>query len=53
MGGGGGMVGARMEAEAEDTKAVVVMEIVGDGDVTTVLAGEEAVAKVLGGTGSQ
>ena len=36
-GGGGGMVGASLEAEAEDTKAGVVMKMVEDWAVATVL----------------
>ena len=37
----------------EDTKAAAVMEVMGDGDVMTVVVGDEAVVKALGGTGSQ
>ena len=40
-----------VEAEAEDIKAAEVIEMVGDGDVTTVVAGDEAVVKVLGEDG--
>ena len=42
-----------MVAEADDTKAAAVMEMMGDGDVMIVVAGNEAVAKALGDTGSQ
>ena len=40
-----------VEAEAEDTKAAVVMEMVGDGDLMTVLVAEETAAKALVGDG--
>ena len=40
-----GMMWASVEAEAEDTKVAAVMEMVGKGNVMTVMVGGEAVVK--------
>ena len=47
------MVGDSVEEGAEDTKAAAVIEMVGDGDVTTVVGGTRPWQRHWRWTGSQ